>query len=351
MRPLAVLLALAFPLAALAGCVAPPSEDLGGQNAIEAPLANMSAPAVDAAAVLAEVKSFSESFPLRRGDSEAHNAARAYLLAGHTGAGLEGIEDEFEAEVSPTSTPTSLVLGNGRLVNICGIQWGAEKPEEWVVVGAHYDVTDGAIYGAYDDGSGTIIVQALAKAFAAAGPQSRTIIFCNFDGEEQGLRGSSHMLESILAGTWLHNNGTVVGMIDFDMAGIMYPASPVLVADAVSPEFQAVITATRERLEIPEGAIEFRGISGGSSDNGPFKGAEIPSVLFISNFDDVDYMGQQLPGSYPFWHQFDTYEGMVQLAEGEENLRAGFQNVIDIGADLLLSLANDMQPTFKAHEA
>lgn len=350
MRRVALMIALILPLAALAGCVSPPSEDVGTQGAIPPVAANLTAPVIDAAAVLAEVKSFSEAFPMRRGDNEAHNAARAYLLAGHVGAGLEGVEDEFEAEISPTSTPTSLLLGTGRLVNICGIQWGTEKPEEWVVLGAHYDVTDGAIYGAYDDGSGTIIVQALAKAFAAAGPQKRTIVFCNFDGEEQGLRGSSHMLEAITEGSWLHNNGTVVGMIDFDMAGIMYPASPVLVADAVSPEFQAVITAARERLEIPEDRIEFRGITGGSSDNGPFKAAEIPSVLFISDFDAVAYMGQDLPGNYPFWHQLDTYEGMVQLAEGEENLRAGFQHVIDIGAALLVELANDMQPTFRAHE-
>ena len=41
---------------------------------------------------------------------------------------------------------------------------------------------------------------------------------------------------------------------------------------------------------------------------------------------------------------------MVQLAEGEANLVAGFQNVIDIGAALLMSLATDMQPTFKAFE-
>lgn len=348
MRQLAAAIVLAFLAPAFAGCISSPA-DVGAAGDASELLVNATAPVVDAVAVLAEVKEFSEAFPMRRGDNDAHNAARAYLLEGHVAAGLEGVEDEFEAEISPTSTPTALVLGSPRLVNICGIQWGVEKPEEWVVVGAHYDVTDGAVYGAYDDASGTIIVQALAKAFAAV-PMKRTIIFCNFDGEEQGLRGSSHLLTAITEGSWVHNNGTVVGMVDFDMAGIMYPASPVLVADAVSPEFQAVISAKREELGIPEDMIEFRGIRGGSSDNGPFKAAEIPSVLFISDFDDVRYSGQTVPGSYPFWHQLDTYEGMVQLAEGEENLRAGFQNVIDIGGALLFELATDMQPTFKAFE-
>lgn len=348
MRPLPVLATLAL---LMAGCVqAPTAADVDAQTAADA-AASLPAPAVDAAAVLADVKSFSEAFPMRRGDNEAHNGARAHLEAGYKANGYEVVLDEFEAVISPTSTPTSLVLGNPRLVNVCGIKWGATNATEWIVVGAHYDVTDGAVFGAYDDGSGTIIVQKLAEAFA---PMTfpRTLVFCNFDGEEQGLRGSSHMMEALTNGEWAYDNATVIGMVDFDMAGIMYPASPVLVADAVSPEFQAVISAKRDELGIPEDRIAFRGITGGSSDNGPFKAAEIPSVLFISDFDEVSYMGQTAPGgvTYPFWHQLDTYEGMVQLAEGEENLRAGFQNVIDIGAALLVELATDMQPTFQAFE-
>lgn len=347
MRPLLLAATLAL---LLAGCVQAPAADVDAQAAAEA-AAGATAPAADAAAVLADIKSFSEAFPMRRGDNEAHNGARAYLQAGYEASGYEVVLDEFEAEISPTATPTSLVLGTPRLVNVCGIKWGTTNATEWIVIGAHYDVTDGAVFGAYDDGSGTIIVQKLAEAFA---PMSfpRTLVFCNFDGEEQGLRGSSHMMEALTNGEWAYDNGTVVGMVDFDMAGIMYPASPVLVADAVSPEFQAVISAKREALGIPEDRIEFRGISGGSSDNGPFKAAEIPSVLFISDFDEVSYMGQTAPGgvTYPFWHQLDTYDGMVQLAEGDENLHAGFQNAVDIGAALLAALATDMQPTFQAFE-
>lgn len=346
MRP--ILVPLMLVLAAFAGCVTPAAET--AVDPVEpATVALVEAPAVDAAAVLADVQSFSTSFPMRRGDNEAHNGAREYLLAGYEAMGLEAFYDEFEAPISPVSTPTSLLLGSPRLVNVCGIKWGATAPTEWIVIGAHYDVTDGAIYGAYDDASGTLIVQHLAAAFAPL-TTARTLVFCNFDGEEQGLRGSAHVVEALANGEWIHNNGTVIGMVDFDMAGIMYPASPVLVADAVSPEFQEVITAKREALGIPEEAIEYRGINGGSSDNGPFKAVEIPSVLFISNFDEVSYRGMDLPGSYPFWHQADTYEGMVQLAEGEENLRAGFQNVIDIGSALLAALAGDMQPTFQPHE-
>lgn len=350
MRPLTLLLAALVAIPALAGCVTPPESDVDAQAAAEA-AANLTAPVMDGAATLAAVKAFAEAHPLRRGDSPQHNAARAFLLENYETLGYDAYEDEFDAEVSPTSTPTN-ALGSGRLVNIIGIKWGATLPQEWIVVGAHFDVTDGAVYGTYDDGSGTMIVQKLAEAFAPIQTE-RTIVFANFDGEEQGLRGSAHMVESITAGTWLHNNGTVVGMIDFDMVGIMHPADPPLVADVVSPEMQAVIAAKAAELGIPEEKVEYRPISGGSSDNGPFKAAEIPSVLFISDFDEVVVGGVPLPSptvTYPFWHQLDTYEGMVAMAGGEDMLTAGFQNIVDIGADLLFHMAGDMAMTFTPPE-
>ena len=336
---------------ALAGCLSATSDDPdGGAPPGVAMPPSHEAPPVDAAAVLSSIKAFSEKYPLRRGNNEAHNGARAELLAGYGSYGLQALEDEFEAPVSRTSTPTN-VQNDGRLVNICGIKWGHELPNEWIVVGSHYDVTDGAVYGAYDDGSGTWIVQKLAEAFAQEHVE-RTVVFCNFDGEEQGLRGSTHMVEAMANGEWPAGapitNGTVVGMIDFDMAGIMHPAAPPLVADVRSPEMKAIIQNKSAELGIPEEKVEYRAISGGSSDNGPFKAAEIPSVLFISDFDKVAYGPLTLPaGFYPFWHQYDSYEGMVQLAEGEANLEAGFQNVIDIGSALLHGMAGTMPLTFE----
>ena len=349
-RPLVLLLASLLTAPLLAGCLTPAADVAAPAMPPAQGAMHLEAPAVDAAAVLSEVKRFSEAYPMRRGNNDAHNAARAELLAAYQAYGLQAVEDEFEAPVSRTSTPTN-VQGDGRLVNICGIRWGHELPNEWIVVGAHYDVTDGAVHGAYDDASGTWIVQKLAEAFAHVHVE-RTVVFCNFDGEEQGLRGSAHMVEALANGEWPAGapiaNGTVVGMIDFDMAGIMYPAAPPLVADVRSPEMKEVIANKSAALGIPADKVEYRPISGGSSDNGPFKAAEIPSVLFISNFDEVAYGPLTLPaGFYPFWHQADTYEGMVRLAEGEANLKAGFQNVLDIGSELLFRMSGTMPLTFE----
>lgn len=347
--PLARLLAALLVLPLLAGCLA---SDDAAPDADATPdggaAAHHEAPHADAAEVLALVKSFSEEYPMRRGNNEAHNGARAALLEAFRSYGLEAFEDEFTAPVSRTATPTN-VLGDGRLVNVCAVKWGHDLPGEWIVVGAHYDVTDGAVHGAYDDASGTWIVQKLAQAFAGTHVE-RTVFFCNFDGEEQGLRGSAHLVEAVAKGEWVHNNGTLVGMVDFDMAGITYPAAPPLVADVRSPEMKAVIANKSAALGIPEDKVEYRPISGGSSDNGPFKDQSIPSVLFISDFDEVAYGPVPgLPGAatYPFWHKLDTYDGMVQMAEGEDNLRAGFQNVIDIGSELVWRMSMGMPLTFE----
>lgn len=82
--------------------------------------------------------------------------------------------------------------------NILAFIEGTEKPEEIIVVSAHYDhvgTKDGVVYnGADDDGSGTVAVMEIAEAFqeakkAGKGPK-RSILFLHVTGEEHGLLGS-----------------------------------------------------------------------------------------------------------------------------------------------------------------
>ena len=85
--------------------------------------------------------------------------------------------------------------------NVVAFIKGSEKPDEIVVISAHYDHlgidADGEVYnGADDDGSGTVAVMAIAEAFQKAveegnGPK-RSILFLHFTGEEKGLLGSKY---------------------------------------------------------------------------------------------------------------------------------------------------------------
>lgn len=84
--------------------------------------------------------------------------------------------------------------------NIWAFIEGSEKPNEIVVVSAHYDhvgIKNGQVYnGADDDGSGTVAILEIAKAFQKAkneghGPK-RSILILHMTGEEHGLYGSDY---------------------------------------------------------------------------------------------------------------------------------------------------------------
>jgi Zn-dependent M28 family amino/carboxypeptidase len=90
--------------------------------------------------------------------------------------------------------------------NIWAYIEGSEKPEEVIVISAHYDhvgMKNGEVFnGADDDGSGTVALLEIAKAFQQAkkdghGPK-RSILFLHVTGEEHGLHGSRYYSENPL---------------------------------------------------------------------------------------------------------------------------------------------------------
>lgn len=90
--------------------------------------------------------------------------------------------------------------------NIWAFIEGSEKPEEILVISAHYDhvgMKNGEVYnGADDDGSGTVALLEIAQAFMQAkkdgfGPK-RSILFLHVTGEEHGLHGSRYYSDNPL---------------------------------------------------------------------------------------------------------------------------------------------------------
>ncbi|UHO40445.1 M28 family peptidase [Chryseobacterium capnotolerans] len=117
--------------------------------------------------------------------------------------------------------------------NILAFIEGSEKPEEIVVVSAHYDhvgTKNGVVYnGADDDGSGTVAVMEMAKAFQEAkkagnGPK-RSVLFLHVTGEEHGLFGSEYYTDNPvfpLANTVVDLNIDMIGRDDPDNRGKQY---------------------------------------------------------------------------------------------------------------------------------
>ncbi|MEO5896404.1 MAG: M20/M25/M40 family metallo-hydrolase [Vicinamibacterales bacterium] len=91
--------------------------------------------------------------------------------------------------------------------NVVGIVEGSDRKlkDTYVAFGAHYDHVgyresgnagdDLISNGADDDGSGTVAIMALAKAFASGPRPKRSLLFVWHAGEENGLLGSEYMAD------------------------------------------------------------------------------------------------------------------------------------------------------------
>jgi N-acetylated-alpha-linked acidic dipeptidase len=82
------------------------------------------------------------------------------------------------------------------LWDVIGRVPGGEFPDEWVVAGNHRDAW---VYGAVDPNSGTAAmlesVHGIGELLKSGWKPKRTIIFASWDGEEEGLMGSTEWAE------------------------------------------------------------------------------------------------------------------------------------------------------------
>ncbi|PKQ46186.1 M28 family metallopeptidase [Confluentibacter flavum] len=110
--------------------------------------------------------------------------------------------------------------------NVLAYIKGSEKPDEVLIISAHLDhegVKRGEVYnGADDDGSGTVAIIEIAKAFKDAVDKGlrpkRSILFLHVTGEELGLYGSQYYADVDpvfpLENTVANLNIDMIGRID-----------------------------------------------------------------------------------------------------------------------------------------
>jgi len=81
-------------------------------------------------------------------------------------------------------------LGENPVFNTMAEIRGSEKPDEYVMLSAHFDSWDGAS-GATDNGTGTVTMMEAMRILSIVYPRpKRTILVGHWGGEEQGLNGS-----------------------------------------------------------------------------------------------------------------------------------------------------------------
>lgn len=157
------------------------------------------------------------------------------------------------------------LLGEQPIFNTIGMLKGTEKPDEYVLLSAHFDSFDGGS-GATDNGTGTLTMMEAMRLLATAYPKpKRTILVGHWTAEEKGLVGSRAYSEDHpevrdgLHALFNQDNGT--GRIQRVSGGGMANAGPQLTRwhAALPDEIRSVV-----QLNLP-GAP-----SGGGSDDASF---------------------------------------------------------------------------------
>jgi N-acetylated-alpha-linked acidic dipeptidase len=111
------------------------------------------------------------------------------------------------------------------LWDVIGRVRGAEFPDEWVVAGNHRDAW---VYGAVDPNSGTAAMletaHGVGELLKSGWKPRRTLVFASWDGEEEGLMGSTEWAEQHESGL---ANAPAYFNMDVAVSGARFGASAV----------------------------------------------------------------------------------------------------------------------------
>lgn len=170
--------------------------------------------------------------------------------------------------------------------NILGLIRGSELPDEYVIVGAHYDhfkSCNGVCNGATDNAAGVVAALGVAREIADnPQPPRRSVVIAFWDAEEDGLLGSQYYTKNPLVPL-----NKTVAYINFDIQGANLLPSLRSISFAVAPE-----TGGPRLIELFQEAksgidLDTRVISSifgqGRSDYFHFINAHVPTIFFTDS--------------------------------------------------------------------
>ena len=204
-------------------------------------------------------------------------------------------------------------------LNVIAVMKGADRPDEWVLRGNHHDAW---VNGADDPVSGAVALMEEARvvgelAKAGAHPR-RTIVYALWDGEEQGLLGSTEWAEAhaeelrAKAVAYVNSDSNARGFLYAGGSMTLEPFVDEIAQDVTDPQTKvSVKERLRARLQVtgsPEVAKEARerttlrlSALGSGSDYTPFLqhlgvaslnigfGGEDGGGSYHSIFDSIDH--------------------------------------------------------------
>jgi N-acetylated-alpha-linked acidic dipeptidase len=216
-----------------------------------------------------------------------------------------------------------------RATNVVGVLEGSEFPDEWFILGAHYDPWG---FGAVDPNSGTAMLLTLAEALGQLAEEGcrprRSVLIAHWDAEEYGVIGSSEWVEELLpqltrgAVAYINADGAVSGP-NFSSSASPSLKQPILdaIGDAPYPGGSgSIYESWAERMD---GSPEMGNLGGGSDHIAFYTHAGIPSAglstggrsgVYHSNYDNFAWYERF---GDPDW----IYGPMLARADGLLTLR------------------------------
>jgi hypothetical protein len=223
--------------------------------------------------------------------------------------------------------------------NVVSVIRGTVLPDQYVVVGAHYDhlgsscqyksTDDQICNGATDNAAGVAAVLAIARSIAAQPTKPRrSVVLALWDEEEDGLTGSRYYTDHPLVPL-----ANTVGYVNFDIQGANLLPSLRNTSFAVGAESGGDRFEQTVRSAINAGSLDTETLS---------------SIFGQNRSDYVNFLSKQVPTVFftdatgPCYHTNDDEIGIVDFPKLESQITVALRVTQD--------LANtDTPPTFAAN--
>jgi len=237
----------------------------------------------------------------RQTGTPGNHRAQAFILARFRQLNLQSLGAGYEQRFSFVHRSIIGTVTPGRpatrpypdATNLIAIVGGTSKPDEVLIVSAHYDhlgVREGRTFPGADDNASGVAAMLETAAYAAAHPLRHSVVFVAFDGEEQGLQGSKYFVAHPPIPL-----DRVRLVINLDMVSRSDTGSIVASGTWFDPALKSLVLKAAEgrRLSVAFGHDRPMYLAGGiedwthQSDQGPFHDAGVRTLYYgVEDHDD-----------------------------------------------------------------
>ena len=252
------------------------------------------------------------------------SAAAVQQYAAATAAARKPVAGKFRPVKFSISAPQASSAVTTE--NVLGFLPGTDLKAEILVVSAHYDhlgIIGGEVYnGADDDGSGTVGMLSIARAFARASRSGhaprRSILFLANTGEEKGLLGSEYYTDHPvfpLASTVTDLNIDMIGRTDAAHAG--------------QPDYVYVIGSDKLSSQLHAALLEANRTHGNLALDFRFNDPADPNRFYYRS-DHYNFAKKGIPvafffnGVHPDYHQASDEISKIEFDKLEARARLVF---------------------------